>query len=209
VQISRLKNDEAGFGLIELLVAMVILNVGLLAIVAAFSSGAIAMKRAGNTATAAALADQQMEIYRALPYGGIGLLTTSAPTSAPYTGEAAPPTGPCQTGQATTCGNTLPDTGGPVFSCAASNPGGSTVWVPGSFPNACTPSRTVSGASSPDRHTYQVDTYIRKLTQSGQREVKIVTVIVRDGLNLNGRALARVQSTFDCSTGQVPGYAYC
>ena len=209
MQSSRLKNEEAGFGLVELLIAMVILNVGLLAIVAAFSSGAIAMKRAGNTATAAALADQQMEIYRALPYGGIGLLTTAAPTTAPYTSEAAPPTGPCDTGQATTCGNTLPDTGTPAFSCASTNPGGSTIWVPGSFPNACTPSRTVSGASSPDRHSYQVDTYIRKVTQTGQREVKIVTVVVRDGSNLNGRALARVQSTFDCSTGQVPGIASC
>ena len=33
--------SEEGFGLIELLIAMVILNVGLLALVAAFQSGAI------------------------------------------------------------------------------------------------------------------------------------------------------------------------
>jgi Tfp pilus assembly protein PilV len=205
----RLKNEDAGFGLIELLVAMVILNVGLLAIVAAFSSGAIAMKRAGNTATAAALANQQMEVYRALPYGAIGL-DTSAATDSIYTSEAAPPTGPCQTGQATTCGNTGPETsGGTTFSCAPSNPGGSVVWVPGAFPNACAPIRTLTGASSPDRHDYRVDTYIRKVTQTSQRETKIVTTVVRDGQKLNGRALARVQSTFDCSTGQIPGVASC
>jgi len=209
VEISRLKQEEAGFGLIELLVAMVILNVGLLAIVAAFSSGAIAMKRAGNTATAASLANQQMEIYRALPYGAIGL-DTGAATDSTYTSEAAPPTGPCPTGQATTCGNTGPETsGGTTFSCATTNPGGSVVWVPGSFPNACMPIRTLSGASSPDRHNYRVDTYIRKITQVSQRETKIVTVVVRDGASLNGRALARVQSTFDCSTGQIPGVASC
>jgi Tfp pilus assembly protein PilV len=209
VQLSRLTKDEAGFGLIELLIAMVILNVGLLAIVAAFSSGAIAMKRAGSTATASSLANQQMEIYRALPYGAIGL-DTGAATDATYTAEAAPPTGPCQTAQATTCGNTAPETsGGTTFSCAPTNPGGSVVWVPGSFPNACLPIRTLSGASSPDRHNYRVDTYIRKVTQASQRETKMVTVVVRDGLKLNGRALARVQSTFDCSTGQIPGVSSC
>jgi type II secretory pathway pseudopilin PulG len=210
VEISRLKSDDGGFGLIELVIAMAVLNIGLLAIVAAFSSGAVALKRSGNVATAATLANQQLEIYRALPYGAIGLDTAAAPTPGASVNEAAPPTGPCQTGQSTTCGNTAPDgTGPPAFSCASSNPGGSFVWVPGSFPNACTPSRSVSGGSSPDRHNYQVDTYIRKTTQTSQRETKTVTVVVRDGSKPNGRALARVQSTFDCSTGQVPGLAYC
>ena len=38
--------DESGFGLLELLMAMVMLNVGILAIVAAFSSGNAALARA-------------------------------------------------------------------------------------------------------------------------------------------------------------------
>jgi Tfp pilus assembly protein PilV len=211
VHTPRPNSNEAGFGLVELLIAMVVLNIGLLAIVAAFSSGAVAIKRAGNVATASALADQQMEIYRALPYQAIGL-NTSAATDSTYTSEPAPPTGPCQTGQATTCGNTAPDSSGtPAFSCAASNPGGSVVWVPGSFPNACSPTRTLTSSTSPDRHLYRIDTYIRKVTQSSaQREVKIVTIVVRDtGPSLSSRPLVREQSTFDCSTGQIPGNAYC
>ena len=63
VSVSRLKN-ESGFGLIELLIAMVILQVALLGIVAVFSSGAIAMGRASKLGTASVLADRQMEQYR-------------------------------------------------------------------------------------------------------------------------------------------------
>src|SRR4249920_2027066 len=59
---------QSGFGLIELLMAMVMLNIGLLAVVAAFTSGIWGLARAGRVSTAAALADQQMEIYRGLAY---------------------------------------------------------------------------------------------------------------------------------------------
>src|SRR6266487_6368782 len=65
--------SERGFGLIELLMAMVMLNVGILAIVAAFSSGTVALNRASKISTASALADSQMELYRAITYNSIGL----------------------------------------------------------------------------------------------------------------------------------------
>jgi Tfp pilus assembly protein PilV len=64
---------QDGFGLIELLVAMTILNVGILALVAAFQSGAFALQRASKLSSAAAIADIQMERYRALTYSAIGL----------------------------------------------------------------------------------------------------------------------------------------
>ena len=73
--ISRLRTQE-GFGLIELLVSMVMLNVGILAIVAAFNSGAVALRRASQISTAAALGDKQMELYRAIAYNAIVLDTT-------------------------------------------------------------------------------------------------------------------------------------
>ena len=69
---ARLREIE-GFGLIELLMAMLMLNIGILAIVAAFSSSSIAIRRASRISTAAALADTQMERYRALTYGAIAL----------------------------------------------------------------------------------------------------------------------------------------
>ena len=66
-----------GFGLIELLISMLMLNIGILAIVAAFNSGALALKRAGEISTASVLADKQMELYRALKYTEIALVSTA------------------------------------------------------------------------------------------------------------------------------------
>ena len=74
----RLRSQE-GFGLIELLMAMVMLNIGILAIVAAFNSGAVTLNRASRISTAAALADQQMELYRAIPYASIALDASTIP----------------------------------------------------------------------------------------------------------------------------------
>ena len=57
--------------------AMVMLNIGILAIVAAFNSGMFALNRASRISTASALADAQMELYRALTYDAIALDSTS------------------------------------------------------------------------------------------------------------------------------------
>jgi Tfp pilus assembly protein PilE len=80
---------EAGFGLIELLMAMTILNVGILAVVAAFNSGIVTLRRSGVTATASVLADKQMELYRSLTYGSIALDPSSIPSTTPYTSDSA------------------------------------------------------------------------------------------------------------------------
>src|SRR6478752_5924081 len=60
--------DQNGFGMLELLMAMVMLNVGILAIVAAFSSGNSALARANRISTAGALANRQMEVYRGINF---------------------------------------------------------------------------------------------------------------------------------------------
>src|SRR6476469_7760469 len=62
--------------MLELLMAMVMLNVGILAVVAAFSSGNAALYRANRTSTAGALANKQMEYYRALKYDDIVFMTS-------------------------------------------------------------------------------------------------------------------------------------
>jgi Tfp pilus assembly protein PilV len=85
----RLRVDQEGFGLIELLIAMVILNVGLLAIVASFQAGIITLGRASRVTTAAVLADQQMELYRAITYDSIRLAPATIPAVAPYTTDTA------------------------------------------------------------------------------------------------------------------------
>ena len=68
---------------------MTMLNIGLLAVVAAFSSGIVSLNRASRITTAAVLADGQMELYRALTYASIRLEPSSIPGSAPYTTDTA------------------------------------------------------------------------------------------------------------------------
>jgi Tfp pilus assembly protein PilV len=171
----RLRN-ESGFGLIELLMAIVLLNIGILAIVAAFNAGTVSLNRASRISTGASLADAQMELYRALTFGAIALDSTTLPSSAPYNTDTAY----SATQVTTTC------SGSPK-------------------PNECNASRSVVG---PDRKKYRIDTYIVLSTGSttpptptGGRQLKIVTVVVRDGNSLSARPYAREASTFDQSTG--------
>jgi type II secretory pathway pseudopilin PulG len=71
--VSKDLRAQEGFGLIELLISMVVLNIGILALFAAFNSSSVALQRAGRIATAASLADSQMELYRAITYSNIRL----------------------------------------------------------------------------------------------------------------------------------------
>ena len=145
----RLRADQ-GFGLIELLMAMVILNVGILAIVASFNAGIITLNRASRITTAAVLADQQMELYRAITYDSIRLASATIPGTAPYTTDPA-----YSATQITTP------------SCGAGP----------SYPNECTATRQATGA---DGKLYRINTYIVQTTPSGGRPVKLVSVVVRD-----------------------------
>ncbi len=69
--------------------------------------------------------------------------------------------------------------------------------VPTPVPPECEASREVIG---PDGRAYRIDTYITRETPSGGRELKKVTVVVRDPANVNGTPLARQVSTFDVLT---------
>ena len=173
---ARLRQD-GGFGLIELLIAMVVLNIGLLALVASFNSGIVTLQRASRVTTAAVLADQQMELYRAIAWANIRLESAAAATAdaeiAPYRSDVGRqyPTA------------LVTDTCSPLVA-------------------ECTPRQTVTGA---DGRSYRVDTYIVSEipNQGGSNEgrpVKKVTIVVRDGTNLN-TVYARQVSTFDQSAG--------
>jgi Tfp pilus assembly protein PilE len=167
--------DQAGFGLIELLIAMLILNVGILAIVAAFNAGLLTLNRASRITTASVLADQQMELYRAIKYESIRLDSQTVPASAPYTSDPAYTCSGCSTLI------TTPDCG--------SGP---------SWPPECVASRSATGA---DGKPYRVDTYvIQSNSVSGGRPIKQVTIVVRDGTNTS-RVYARQASSFDQATG--------
>ena len=65
--VRRLRTDETGFGLIELLMAMGILAIAISAQLAVFSSSYTSLSRANMKGTAVTVADKQMETYRTLP----------------------------------------------------------------------------------------------------------------------------------------------
>jgi type II secretory pathway pseudopilin PulG len=173
--------DESGFGLLELLMAMVMLNVGILAIVAAFSSGNAALARASQVSTAAALADKQIESYRGLIYDNI-VFTTSEWNAATadstykadtvYVSNMQSPVAPkALVATLTNCPTNVPTT-------------------------SCDPSYTTTG---PDHRSYRVDTYLYYDAPGGGSQLKAITVVVRSAANLS-RSFARVSSTFDSST---------
>jgi prepilin-type N-terminal cleavage/methylation domain-containing protein len=83
---------EDGFTLVELVIAMVVLSIAILALVAAYTSGFTALKRATRVSSARMVADAQMERLRAVRYSALQLNTTcgaSCTEDATYTGDAA------------------------------------------------------------------------------------------------------------------------
>jgi hypothetical protein len=73
--------DERGVGLVELLIALLVLNVGLFATLGAFTSGGLALQRASHVSTASAIADQEMEKLRDSSYATISALQTPQVTN--------------------------------------------------------------------------------------------------------------------------------
>jgi prepilin-type N-terminal cleavage/methylation domain-containing protein len=80
--VRRLGNDEAGFTLIEVLIAMTVMSIAIAGIVAGFSSSILAVNRARSASTAGVLADMKMEAYRQSPatLPSVGAPVTSTPT---------------------------------------------------------------------------------------------------------------------------------
>ena len=168
--------------MLELLMAMVMLNVGILAVVAAFSSGNAALYRASRISTAGALANKQMEAYRGLKYDNIVFVTsewTSAIADSTYTSDTV-----YQTNMSNPVApHALVAT---VSTCPANVPA-----------TACDPSYTTTGA---DHRSYRVDTYLYYDTPTSGQQLRAVTVVIRNPDDLT-RVFARVSSTFDSSTG--------
>ena len=171
--------------MVELLCAMAVLLVGILAVFALFQAGIASIQRASTTTTAAALADTEMERLRAVKYATLGLAQTdvdAVPSGDAYKND-------------------------PAWKPISSPPNelNSTVVVAKCPANPCTdtlPTRTATGA---DGKTYRVDTYmtwhaVENSSGTPGRKVKLVTIVVRDA-NVAGKVWARTASPFDESTG--------
>jgi Tfp pilus assembly protein PilE len=167
----RVAQDSRGFGLVELLIALMILNIGVFATVAAFNSGTLALRRANRTATASVLADKQMELYRSLLYDNIVVLAPPAPCDATYCGDSE------YAGSVT------------APSCPAADPA-----------TACQPMNTVTGPDG-NKYRVDTYVHLRVETTGAfpGRAVKVVAVVVRDARSM--AAVVRTASTFDKSTG--------
>lgn len=182
---------EEGFTLVELLIAMIVLTVGILALVAAYTSGYVALNRATRVSSTEVLADSQMERFRALSYSNIQLDTLPA----------------C----GATCAEDSTYTSDSAYSATAAVTGCSTTDV------SCLPTQTKTG---PDGKSYRLDTFIEYSCVSGTLStspsltcgatapspVKLVTVVVRSiggtGLGTAGVVSTREQSAFTSLTGQ-------
>jgi Tfp pilus assembly protein PilE len=206
--------EEKAFGLIELMIAMVVLNVGILALVATFQSGAVSMNRSEYSANGTAVADKTMEVYRALenaaiylnaPVGGGGDVagypngvpkSTSTWYTAYHADTAAwaptyydyvtPANSPLWVTQATT---------GAAYSPIPATD--STLLPAGLVPD---PTKAVQMVVGPDGQSYPVFIYIIMVQPTGSSGyVKQVTVAVHDPRN-SALVLARQSSFFDPSS---------
>jgi len=205
--------EEKAFGLIELVIAMVMLNVGILALVATFQSGALAIGRSAYASNATVVADKTMEVYRALqnkaiylsaPAGG-GADVSGYPNGIPnststwytkYQGDTA------AYGAVTYYNYTSPSTNSPLW-VTDSTTGSGYVPIPASssavLPAGLVPDSTkaVQMVVGPDGQSYPVFTYIIMVKPNGTSGyVKQVTVVVRDPRN-STLILARQSSLFD------------
>lgn len=190
---ARLRS-ERGTGLIELLIALTVLQIAIFAVFAMMQAGGLAILRASRVSAATAVGEQQLELHRGLLYRDIGLATSAIATAAldathtgtdgSFSGDNAEDAAEWSSGAQVDPAAALP----PSTWCAASPP-------------ECQPIRTVTG---PDGKSYRVDTYIRSATVDSGRTGKRVTVVVRRADNLSVAALARLSANFDLGTGCIP-----
>lgn len=172
---------EDGFGLIELMAALVVLTIALLALAAGYDEAFLSLHRSSQKTVAAQLANQQLELYRALPYASIGLdeATLAAVTSSDSTYAAD------------------------HASIGAADPVGTadtTIAGCGTAPN-CLPIRTVVGS---DHRDYRIETFIRDApeTVTGVSwSERLITVIVQDADTAGLPELLRLTTGFDRDAG--------
>jgi type II secretory pathway pseudopilin PulG len=208
----RRAREEDGFGLIELAIAMVVLNVGIFALIAAFQSGTLAVSRSAKKSSATVVADKTMEIFRALqnraiylnaPSGGgndvsgypNGIPNSTSTWYTKYSADTAaygstyynystPASSPLWVTQATTTSATY----SPI-------PTSDSTYLPaGLSPD---PTKAVQLVTGPDGQSYPVFIYIVMVQPNGSSGyVKQVTVDVTDPKS-TGKVIARQSSLFD------------
>jgi Tfp pilus assembly protein PilV len=165
--IDRLRRDESGIGLVEILIAMTILSIAISAQLGVFAASMKSISRAGVAGTAVTLADIQMESYRSLPYSCVYL--TSATGDSTYTADSA------YSASEVTAANCSPSATPPT--------------------NATTASRTVTGPDHRSYRidTYIVSA----TPTGGRALKTVTVVVRQVTAGVVGKTLAREATTFD------------
>ena len=165
-------------GLVELVVAMFVLTVALLALAAGYESAAISVHNADRKTVAAKLAASQIELYQSLKISSIGLDQTtltnvqtvgSGSYDSVYVSDEA--------------GLTPTGTDHTILSCGTSA--------------QCSPIQDVTG---PENHPYRIETFVRDVANAGAASTwneRFVTVIVRDRGASGNPLLFSETSAFD------------
>ncbi len=205
-------SDESGSALIELLMAMVMLNIGIFALMATFQSGSMALKRAAVASNGAAVGDKVMETYRGLENMAVYLnapattggsdvsgmpngipnatstwYTAYSANSSAYGGTyynyATPSSSPLWVTQSTTGSGYSPI----PTSSAAALPAGLSI----------DPTKAVQKVTGPDGQSYTVFAYIDMVQPTASYGyLKQVTIIVFDPLDAT-KIVSRQSSLFD------------
>jgi type II secretory pathway pseudopilin PulG len=166
---TRVKAED-GFLMIELVAAMCIMIVALLALIGAYSLAYFAINSTNQTTSAGLLANNQLELYASLSYASIGLDATTLATVK----------------------STDPNYNTDESALAVS---GTDVTISGCGSSAqCSPVQTITAG---DHKTYKLETFIRLISNPSapSRTEKIVTVIVRNVAT--GAKVVTMQTGFD------------
>ncbi|HVS85954.1 MAG TPA: prepilin-type N-terminal cleavage/methylation domain-containing protein [Gaiellaceae bacterium] len=164
--------SEEGFTVIELVAAISVISIALLALLASYDQAFFSLHTSAKASSAGLIADQQLELYAALPYASRGLdnstLSSVKASDATYLSDE----------------NSLPGSGTEVriTNC-------------GSSPQ-CSPVQTVTGS---DGHSYKLETFVRTLVNPNTSSwtEKVVTVIVRDLSESGSPKVVTMQTAFD------------
>lgn len=209
--------QEDGFGLIELVFAMLLLNVAIFALVGAFQTGALAIAGTAATSNGTVVADKVIETYRDIRncgiylHGGTGNDVAGMPDGIPnntsasyssYSRDASAYAGSAYYNNATPSLTPLWVTESTSGSGHAPIPASSSGCLPTNLVSSTgiDPSKAVQLVTGPDGQKYTVLSYILIVQPTGSGwsagNVKQVTIDVLDPRN-PARVLTRESSIFD------------
>lgn len=159
--------DEHGFGMVELLAAMTILSVALLALMASYDGAFLAFHNSTKTSAAANIADNQLELVDTLSYAQIGLdqstYASVEASNATYTSDESDVVGSSTVHTISGCGTTA----------------------------NCLPVQTVTGS---DGKAYTLETFVYDVANGASWSERTITAIVRDP-NESGSPIVAEETT--------------